>query len=400
MKYNFDDSPLRRGTDSVKWRKFGDDVLPLWLADMDFASPEPVIRALRERVEHGVFGYPEGWEPTDLAEFRELIVDRMLRRYGWRVQPEDVIIIGGVVAAMHIACHLVAGAGGQGAGVLIQPPVYPPILNAHTVANLARHDAALARRTDGSYEVDFDVFASAIRPETRLFILSNPHNPVGRVFTRAELERMARICLERGVVICSDEIHCDLLYSGQQHVPIASIDPEIAWNTITATAPTKTFNIAGLQCSVVVIPNPDLRQRYQQARQGLVMWLNLMGQIAGQAAYRGGQEWLDQLLVYLEANRDLVYDFVHRELPGVRMAKPQGTFLAWLDCRDAGMREGPFEFFVKHARVALGDGATFGPGGEGFVRLNFGCTRATLLEALERMKRALERGQPSTASRR
>lgn len=388
MQYDFDTPPDRRHTDSLKWSRYDADVLPMWIADMDFPSPAPVVQALRERVDHGVYGYPAGimGEPNELPEFRRLIVDRLVDRYGWQVQPEDLVFIPGVVVASNLACHAVATHNG---GVLVQTPVYPPILDAPQKANMRRHDAMLARNSDGAYEIDWDVFGSAITSETRLFILCNPHNPVGRVFRPDELERMAEICLKRGVVICSDEIHCDLLYTGQRHIPIAALDPEIARNTITLIAPTKTFNLPGLQCSIAIVQNPELRQKYQEARKGLVPWVNVMGLLAAQVAYREGQDWLDQLLAYLEGNRDRLYGYVQSELPGITMARPEATYLAWLDCRQAGIGGNPYEFFLQKARVALADGAMFGPGGEGFLRLNFGCSRALLAEALERMKRAL-----------
>jgi cysteine-S-conjugate beta-lyase len=202
------------------------------------------------------------------------------------------------------------------------------------------------------------------------------------------LERLAELCLARDVLICSDEIHGDLIYRGQRHLPIASLDPEIAQHTITFFAPSKTFNLPGLQASVLIIQNAVLRQRYQAARQMILPWVNVLGLTAMQAAYREGQEWLDQLLVYLEANRDFVYDFVANELPGLSMSKPEGTYLAWIDCRGAQL-ENPYEFFLNQAKVGLSSGSIFGSGGTGFVRLNFGCPRATLAEALQRMKKAL-----------
>jgi cystathionine beta-lyase len=386
--------PDRRSTDSIKWHQHGDDVLPMWLADMDFLSPAPVVEALRKRVEHGVFGYPEGIMGSmgvqdDIPAFRRLIVDRLAERYDWHVLPEELVFIPGVVVASNLACHAFVAPNG---GVLAQTPVYPPILHAAEWTGRKLLTTQLARQADGSYAVDWQQFESAITPETQMFILCNPHNPVGRVFDRAELERMAEICLKRNVVICSDEIHCDLIFSGQRHIPIASLHPDIARNSITLIAPTKTFNIAGLQCSIIIIPDPALRHKYQQARQGLVSWVNLIGLLAGEVAYREGQEWLEQLLAYLETNRDFLYDTVQRELPGVTMAKPEGTYLAWLDCREAGIQGSPYEFFLQQARVALGDGSTFGPGGEGFVRLTFGCPRSMLVESLERMKQALAKG--------
>jgi cysteine-S-conjugate beta-lyase len=276
----------------------------------------------------------------------------------------------------------------HGGSIAVQPPVYPPILDAPQTASLTRHEALLAQQPDGTYAVDWDQFAAALHDDTRAFILCNPHNPVGRVFRRDELERMAELCLARDVLICSDEIHGDLIYRGQRHIPIASLDPEIARRTITFFAPSKTFNLPGLQASVLIIQDAELRQRYQAARQMILPWVNLMGLTAMQAAYREGQTWLDQLLVYLEANRDLVYDFVMNELPGLSMAKPEGTYLAWIDCRGAGL-ENPYEFFLNQAKVALSNGLSYGTGGQGFVRLNFGCPRVTLEEALQRMKNAL-----------
>ena len=400
MIYDFDHSPNRRSTDSLKWSKHDDDVIPLWIADMDFVSPTPVIEALRQRVEHGVFGYPESvlgalGAQDEVPAFRRLIVDRLAECYDWQVQPEALIFIPGVVVAFNLACHAFSPPGG---GVLIQPPIYEPFLRAAEWTGRARREAPLARQADGSYAVDWNGFEPAITPDTRVFILCNPHNPVGRVFSHAELERMAEICLRRDVVICSDEIHCDLIFTGHRHIPIASLDPEIANNTVTLMAPTKTFNIAGLQCSIVIIPNPELRQKYQAARQGLVAWVNLMGLLAAQVAYRDGQDWLDQLLVYLEANRDDLHEYVQRELPGITMTKPEGTYLAWLDCRRSGIEGSPYDFFLQQARVALSDGAAFGSGGEGFVRLNFGCPRSILVEALERMKKALASPRGETAA--
>jgi cysteine-S-conjugate beta-lyase len=387
MIYNFDQFPPRRGTENFKWRLFPEDVLPLWVADMDFVSPEPVVRALREAAEHGLFGYPRGLhgDGRDLPEYAQLIVQRMADRYGWAIQPEEVIFYPGVVVGFNTVCHMFRAEGGS---VLVQPPVYTPILEAPQITGLTRREAQLAQQADGTYAIDWNGLEAGLDADTRLFLLCNPHNPVGRVFGRDELERLAELCLARDVLICSDEIHSDLIYRGQQHTPIASLAPEIAQRTITFIAPSKTFNLAGLQASVAIIPNAELRQRFQAARQGLVPWVNLMGLIALQAAYRDGQEWLDQLLVYLEANRDFLTDFVLKELPGIRLAKPEGTYLAWLDCRGTQL-ENPYQFFLNNAKVALNDGTSYGAGGQGFVRLNFGCPRSMLEEALLRMKQAL-----------
>jgi cystathionine beta-lyase len=223
----------------------------------------------------------------------------------------------------------------------------------------------------------------------RLFILCNPHNPVGRVFQRQELERMAEICLRHDMVICSDEIHCDLVFPGNRHVPMASLAPEIADQTITLMAPSKTFNIPGLKCSVAIVQNPELRKKLKRTHTGLVHGVNVMGYTAALAAYRDGQAWLDEVLRYMEANLDFLLQYVEAHLPGITMSRPEGTYLAWLRCHEAGIPGNPHEFFLKQARVAVNDGAVFGRGGEGFVRLNFGCPRSMLTEALDKMKEAL-----------
>jgi cysteine-S-conjugate beta-lyase len=391
MKYDFDQLPDRRSTESVKWGLFGADVLPMWVADMDFVSPEPVIRALQERVVHGVFGYAGA-----VPGLREAIVERMARLYNWTIQPEDLVPMPGVVTAFNLAA--LAGLK-PGDGLLIHTPVYMPFLDVARNVGVTYQSMLLTRHPDGFYDIDWDAFEAAITPQTRMFLLCSPHNPVGRVWTRAELARMAEICRRHDLLICSDEIHCDLVFSGHQHTPIASLSPEIAQNAITLMAPSKTFNIAGLSASFAIIQNPDLRRRFhagwdadpnvQPADRGLVHGVNLLGLVAMKAAYAEGQEWLDQLLVYLEDNRDLLCRFVKEELPGVKMFCPEGTYLAWLDCRAAGISGNAGDFFLTEAKVAMNKGEAFGPGGEGFVRLNFGCPRSMLLEALQRMKHAL-----------
>ena len=386
MTINFDQLPDRRSTESLKWHYFDSDVLPMWVADMDFRSPEPVIDALRQRVEHGVFGYPI---PPD--SFFELIIERMDRLHHWKITREDIALVPGIVTGFNMVCHAMAGPAGTQTGVLIQTPVYPPFLSAHKPAGLLDQQMELTRAEDGSYSINYQAFEAAITSATRLFILSNPHNPIGRVFRHDELQRMADICLRHNVVICADEIHSDLIYPGFHHIPMAALSPEVAQQTITFIAPSKTFNIAGLECSVAIIQNPDLRRRFEKARMGMVHGINALGLVAGEAAYRYGQPWLDELLVYLQSNRDYLFDFVQKNLPGVRMNLPESTYLAWLDCREANLPVAPCEFFLREARVGVNDGATFGKGGEGFVRLNFGCPRSMLQEALERMSAALKK---------
>jgi cystathionine beta-lyase len=389
MQYDFDHVPDRRPTDSMKWNKYEADVLPLWVADMDFPVAEPIMHMLLRRIEHGVFGYPEVHpDPEAISELQGVLVERMQRLYNWQVSPEEIVFLPGVIVGLNLTCQALAKPGGN---VLVQTPVYPPFLSTPSNAGMQCRDALLNCESDGHYEIDWQVFETGLTEQTRLFILCNPHNPVGRVFHKYELERMAEICLRKGVVICSDEIHCDLIYRGQKHIPIASLDREIALNTVTLMAPTKTFNIAGLQCSFAIIQNQELRNQLEQSMKGLVMWVNLVGMNAALAAYRDGQEWLEQVLQYLEGNRDYLFDYVKVHLPNLRMGELEGTYLAWLNCRNTNIQGKPYEFFLKEARVALNDGAAFGKGGEGFVRLNFACTREVLTQALGRMKAALEK---------
>ena len=378
-RFDFDRVIDRRGTDSIKWNLFEPDVLPLWVADMDFPAPPAVIDALRDRVEHGIFGYPQ--EPPEL---RAVIVDWIAQRYGWKVTPEAIVFVPNVVVGFNLAAHALAR---QGSGLLIQTPIYFPILDVPDHAGLEARLNRLVRDSAGRYEIDFDDFARLAR-EASMFLLCNPHNPVGRVYTRAELEQMAEICVRNGVYICSDEIHADFVYDGRRHVPIASIASEIADRTVTLFAPNKSFNVAGISCGIAIVPNPELRARLKAAQRGLVPHPGIMSYVVAEAAYRHGEEWLDDLIAYLAENRDYVTQFVRDELPGVKMGPIEGTYLAWLDCRDA-LDGNPHEFFLRRARVALNDGARFGPGGEGFVRLNFACPRSTLAEALNRMRIAL-----------
>lgn len=397
MRYNFDEPLNRRRSGSLKWDTYPEDVLPLWVADMDFRCPEEVITALRGVVEGGVFGYPEALHalPHEHVEMRQLLVERMQRRYGWHIQPEDILFVPGVVVGFNLATQAVARPGGE---MVVQTPVYPPILNAAGYAGLKRVDVELLPQpacqdcNEISYEIDFDAFEKAFSSQTDVFLLCNPQNPTGRVFSRAELTHLADICLRRGVVIISDEIHNDLIYPPHQHIPIASLDPEIADRTITLMAPSKTYNIPGLQFSFAIVPNRELRRRMVDAMRGLVGWINLMAWPAARAAYEHGDDWLAEVLVYLRENRDYTVSWLKDHLPAVRFTVPQGTYLMWQDWRGAKLELNPYEFLLNNARVALNDGKAFGAGGEGFVRLNFACPRRILQEALERIGRAVEKG--------
>jgi cysteine-S-conjugate beta-lyase len=384
MKYDFDQPVERRGTDSFKWQKYGESVIPLWVADMDFVSPEPVIEALHERVDHRVFGYVR---PGD--ELVQVIRERLRRLYRWEVLEEHIVFIPGVVTGLNFAFQRFADPGD---GVLVQPPVYSHFVTDPIVRGRVLNESPLVEKGD-TYEIDFDAFESAITERTKIFVLCNPHNPVGRVFRKEELERLVDICLRHNMLICADEIHCDLLHPGNRHVPIATLGEAVADRTITFMSPSKTFNLAGLECSFAVIRNPDLRDAWIKGSRGLIPHVNIMGLTAALAGFRDGQEWLDQCLGYLSGNLEFLTRYVRERLQSIKMAKMEATYLAWLDCRRSGIPENPFQFFLRESRVALNDGNECGTGGAGFVRLNFACPRKTLAEALDRMADALGRLQ-------
>ncbi|MCJ7696469.1 MAG: pyridoxal phosphate-dependent aminotransferase [Anaerolineaceae bacterium] len=380
---NFDEVIDRRSSESVKWRLFEEEVLPLWVADMDFRCPQAVMDALHKRVEHGIFGY--GLVPQKLIS---LVVDRMKDIYSWKIEPDNVSFVPGVVTGFNLAMRTFCKPGDA---VMVQTPVYGPFLSAPAVAGLKRIDNPLIELENGRYEVDYDLFEEQIiQNEVKMFILCNPHNPVGRVFLKEELKRMAEICLKHKVLICSDEIHCDLVFSGHKHIPIASLSPEVAAITLTLIAPSKTFNIAGLHASVLIVQNPELCESIKNFRKGLVGNPGLLSLVAAEAAYENGSKWLKEAMIYMESNRDWLSQAVKEKLPGIKMYTPEGTYLAWLDCRDLKSVVNPQEFFLNKARVALNDGLDFGEGGKGFVRLNFGTPKAILEEAIQRMVDAIK----------
>ncbi len=381
MKYNFDEIIDRRCSQSVKWDHFDEGVIPMWIADMDFPSPEPVVQALLKRVEHRIYGYP-----CETSELKQAVIDWLSNQHQWVVQPDDIMMVPGVICGFNLVSHAVTQPGDE---FLLPTPAYPPFFGVQKNAQLEKRGTEMVLGSDNRYTIDFDQFEAAITPKTKVFMLCNPHNPTGRVFTRQELEKMAEICLRHNVLICSDEIHHDIVFSESKHVPIASLSKEVQEKSITILAPSKTFNIAGLTSSIIVCTDPEMRNRLENTKQGLMGWVNIFGQVATTAAYREGKDWLDQMLVYLQKNRDLVYEFVNQELPGIKMTRPEGTYLAWLDCREANLTPNPYQFFLENAKVGLNDGAWFGEGGEGFTRLNFACPRSLLIEGLERMKKAL-----------
>ncbi|MBN1570784.1 MAG: PatB family C-S lyase [Acidobacteria bacterium] len=381
MRYDFDEIIDRRATDSIKWGLYAEDVIPMWVADMDFRSAEPIIRALRMRVDHGVFGYSRTSEMLSRA-----IQDRMHRLYGWVISPQEIIYIPGIVTGLNIAFQAYCA---PGEAVVAQPPVY-----FHFLRDPVRHGRILKDPPlvphGNRYEIDFEELERAITPDTRLFVLCNPHNPVGRVFTEQELTKLAEICLRHDIIICSDEIHCDLVFPPHRHIPVASLAPEIESQTITLMSPSKTYNLAGLECAYAVIKNPEIRKIWKDFSYGMIPGINIAGHVAALAALDQGQDWLNQVLKYLQRNRDELLEYVRAQMPSISVTDVEATYLAWLDCRDTGIEATPSEFFLKNARVALSDGAEFGQGGENYVRMNFACPRKILFQALDRMKSALK----------
>ena len=375
--FDFDRVVDRQGTASTKWEKYrGRDVLPMWVADMDFESPPAVIEALHRRVDHQVFGY------TNTPELLiETVVARLAERYDWQIDPNWLIWLPGLVAGINLACRSVGESGDQ---VATFTPVYRPFLTAPGFSDRQLLTVPFDQ-SGGNWQIDFDRLAAAITPRTRLLLLCSPHNPIGRVFRRDELWALAEFCQRHDLVICSDEIHCELvLDNALGHIVTAALDGDIARRTITLMAPSKTFNLAGLGCAFAIVPDDRLRARCKAVAAGIMAHVNLFGYSAALAAYRNGDDWHRALLDYLRGNRDRVQQAV-AAMPGLSMTPVEATYLAWIDTREAGLAD-PAGFF-ESAGVGLSDGREFD--GDGFVRLNFGCPRPVLDQALARMQAAL-----------
>lgn len=375
--FDFDTPIDRRHTASEKWDRYaGLDILPLWVADMDFRSPPAVIEALHRRVDHGVFGYTA--PPQELVE---TIIVMLQREHGWLVEEEWLVWLPGLVCGLNVTCRTV---GEQGDSVAIFTPVYPPFFSAPRNAGRETVSVPLVECA-GRWEMDLDALERAVTPRTRLLLLCSPHNPVGRVWNREEQLALLELAERHNLVICSDEIHAGLVLDDDtQHIPFAVLSPDAARRTITLHAPSKSYNIPGLGCSFAVIPDKGLRRSFRRAMTGIVPHVNLLGYTAALAAYRDGEAWRQALLNYLRGNRDLVAAAV-AGLPGLKTWPVEATYLAWIDARGVGVAD-PARFF-EQAGVGLSDGAPFGAAG--FVRLNFGCTRQLLNEALQRMKAAV-----------
>ena len=382
--FDFDTVIDRSNTGSEKWDRYaGRDIIPLWVADMDFRSPPPVIAALQERVAHGVFGYTHPTPGVVAA-----VLDHLQRDFGWQVDSDWLVWLPGLVCGLNVLCRAVGEAGDE---VITFTPVYPPFMSAPTLSQRVTVKVPLLQQ-QGRWVADLDALERAITPRTKLLLLCSPHNPVGRAWSRAELLRFAAVAERHGLVLGSDDIHAGLILDEDTpHIPIATLAPEIAKRTITLLAPSKTYNIPGLGCSFAVISDPLLRKAFVRAAGRIVPHVNIFGYTAAEAAYRHGEPWRRQLLAYLRGNRDLLLREINA-LPGLSMTPVEATYLAWIDVRETGIAK-PGDFFEEHG-VGLSDGADFGL--PGFVRLNFGCSRSLLVEAVQRLRTALAgRGDPS-----
>ena len=382
MSFDFETSPDRRHTDSQKWQKYaGKDILPMWVADMDFKSSPAIIAALQERVAHGVFGYARPVKSTVDA-----VVQAMEQRYGWRIDSSWLVWLPGLVVGLNITAQAFAQPGDE---VLTLTPIYPPFMSApKNSARISVQVPLTLNQSERRWAIDWDALERAVTPRTKLFYLCNPHNPIARVWRREELVRLGEFCVRHNLLLCSDEIHCDLILDSLPHIPSALLGGEIARRTITLMAPSKTYNVPGLGTSLAIIPDIALRTQFNRAAAGVMAEVTNLGFTACEAAYRDSEPWRQGLLKTLRDNRDLLLDFIARELPGVAVEAPvEATYLVWLNVSALNLTD-PVAHFERHG-IGLSDGAFFGSPRGRHVRINIGCPRTTLIEALARMKRAL-----------
>ena len=388
MKYDFDEIVPRKDTDCVKYDNvreiFGtEDIIPMWVADMDWKTPPFIIDAMRKQLDHGVLGYSilsNRWKPA--------IQSWVSRHYGWDVQPEEIAFVGGIVPAIAFALQCFTKTRDK---VLIQLPVYHPYHNVTIELGRTLVTNPL-KLVNGQLEIDFEDFEEKVK-ECKLFLLCNPHNPCGRVWSKEELQRMCDICVKNNVLVISDEIHCDMALKGYKHTPFATVSEEAKNNCITFMAASKTFNIAGLKSSYHIIQNEEIRNQYNEfLRKSELDSAHIFATAPVAAAYNEGDEWLQQMLEYVDANIDYMEEYLKRYMPKLGMIRPQASYLVFLDARGLGMpHDKMVEFFIREAKVGMNDGAMFGQGGEGFMRMNLGCPRATLKQALDRIKAAYDR---------
>lgn len=388
MKYNFDEIVQRKHTDCLKYDNvkeiFGtEEILPMWIADMDFKTPDFIVEAIRKRLDHELLGYTyccKRWRPA--------IQSWVSRHYNWSIEPEEIGFVGGIVPAISFALQCFTKAGDK---VLIQPPVYHPY---HHVTHDLERTLVLSplKLVDGQFAIDFADFEEKIKG-CKVFLLCNPHNPGGRVWTREELERMCEICVKNGVLVISDEIHCDMALKGYRHIPFASINEDAKNNCITLMAASKTFNIAGLKSSYHIIQNEEIRNRYNAfLRKSELDTAHVFATGPVATAYEGGDEWLAQMLEYVEGNIDFMEQYLKEKMPKMGMIRPQASYLVFLDARGLGLPHDQLvEFFIREAKVGMNDGAMFGEEGSGYMRMNLGCPRSVLEKALNQIKMAYDK---------
>ena len=373
---------LRQRT-SIKWQAYGADVLPAWIADMDFAIAPTIRAALEDALARGDLGYPQPYAKSGLDD---VFCARMQARYQWEVAPRQVEFFSDVVQVIYLSLLTLTE---PGAGIVIQTPIYPPFLSAVAETKRRADICPLVQQPSG-YQIDFDALRRKFDARTKLLLLCHPHNPTGRAYTRTELEGLAELVLQHDLIVVSDEIHADLMLDARTHIPFASLSTEIAARTITLTSPSKPFNIAGLCLAAAVFGSEELRRRFMSMPAHVRGGRSALGMVAAFAAWTTAQPWLDATLTQLRANRARVAQFVASHWPQVKHCPPEATFLAWLDFRPLKLGMEPQKFFLEQAKVALGDGPAFGAAGEGFVRLNFATSPAILEEVLARMNAALQ----------
>jgi cystathionine beta-lyase len=395
MTYDFDRFHSRENTNSAKWdsveKLFGSkDVIPMWVADMDFPAARPIVEALEKRAAHEFYGYTEPGE-----KLIEAVVERLRRKFDWKIQPEWIVFTPGVIPALSVAVRALTHPGDE---VILQEPVYYPFFPVVKQGGCQIITSEL-KLAGGEYNMDFDDLENKFllrtgmhdgRHRIKAIILCNPQNPIGRLWNTEELTRLGKTMIEHGVTVISDEIHCELLFQGYKHIPFASISEEFEQNSITCMAPSKTFNLAGVEASSIIIPNKRLRNNFKEASSGTTPGPNLFGLAAMEAAYLYGDEWLEEVLEYLQGNLDFLLGYFETKIPSIRVIKPQGTYLVWLDCRALGMDDMTLRDFMRQqAKVGLDDGFLFGKGGSGFQRMNIACPRKLLEEALNRIETAV-----------
>jgi cystathionine beta-lyase len=386
--WNFDEPDRREGTDCIKYDRreeiFGvKNIIPMWVADMDFNTPDFVVESLQKRLKHEIFGY--SFRPD---EYYVSMINWLKSRHNWNVEKDWISFCPGIVPALNF-CTLAYTQPGD--SIIVQPPVYFPFFSA-----AESHGRKLIYNrlieSEGKSVMDYNSLVSGIDSKTRMIFISNPHNPVGRVWTPEELNNLADICLNNNILMISDEIHCDLVLPGFTHYPLASLSEKIAAKTVTLIAPSKTFNLAGLSTSSVIISDPSLRKSFNRIVDNLHVGNgNIFGTIASISAYTNGHKWLDALLDYIDHNVEFVKDYCREMIPEIIPIQPEATYMIWLDCRKFAMTGKELQnFFVTKAGVGMNEGSTFGPGGEGFMRMNLGATHNTVMKAMEQIEKAVE----------